>query len=83
MDGAFRLGHRFSLMVDEAFAQRLDAWRRSHPSLPTRSAAVRILVDQGLSSWRWSDALDAGAMAEMPSPAPSPALTTAEMDERA
>lgn len=53
---------RFEMRCDEAFAKRLDAWRRAQEDLPNRSETVRRLVEQGL---RYEKALDLlGELAE-------------------
>ncbi|MFT9447443.1 YfbU family protein [Gluconobacter japonicus] len=41
---------RFELRLDEAFLARVDAWRFSQPSEPSRAEAVRSLVEMGLQS---------------------------------
>lgn len=39
---------RIQIVATEAWAKRVDEWRRKHPDLPNRSAAIRMLVDQAL-----------------------------------
>jgi hypothetical protein len=39
---------RFEMLVDPAFLQRLDNWRRKQPDLPSRAEAIRRLVEIGL-----------------------------------
>jgi len=41
---------RFELRLDEAFLARIDAWRLSEPTQPSRAEAVRLLVDKGLKT---------------------------------
>lgn len=41
---------RFELRLDEDTLTRLDEWRSKQPSLPSRSEAVRRLVDVGLEA---------------------------------
>jgi hypothetical protein len=46
---------RLNLVAAEDWIKRVDAWRRSQPALPSRSEAIRRLVELGL------DALEAKA----------------------
>jgi len=41
---------QINVRVDEEFLERLDAWRRKQPDLPTRPEAIRRLADRGLAS---------------------------------
>jgi hypothetical protein len=35
--------------LDDAFFQRLEGWRRSQPTIPSRSMAVRALLERALA----------------------------------
>jgi metal-responsive CopG/Arc/MetJ family transcriptional regulator len=39
--------HRFVMRVDDDFFRRVDEWRRRQPDIPSRSEAVRRLVERG------------------------------------
>ena len=39
---------RFEMRVPESFLKAVDEWRRKHPDLPSRSEAIRRLVEIGL-----------------------------------
>lgn len=41
---------RLHMMAPVDWLKRIDAWRRNQPGLPSRSEAVRRLVDIGLES---------------------------------
>jgi hypothetical protein len=41
---------QIGVRVDEEFIERLDAWRRQQPDLPTRPEALRRLADRGLAA---------------------------------
>lgn len=41
--------HQLQIRVSKEFLARLDAWRRQQSDLPTRTEAVRRLVDLGLT----------------------------------
>lgn len=41
---------RFELRLDEAFLAKVDAWRFSQPSEPSRAEAIRALVEAGLKA---------------------------------
>ena len=41
---------RLPMVVSEAFAARLDAFRAQEPGLPNRSEAIRILVNEALTA---------------------------------
>lgn len=41
---------RLPMVVTEAFAARLDAFRAQEPGLPNRSEAIRILVTEALAA---------------------------------
>jgi hypothetical protein len=45
---------RLQIVATKEWVKRLDDWRRRHPDLPNRSAAIRMLVE---------DAIDAEAKA--------------------
>jgi metal-responsive CopG/Arc/MetJ family transcriptional regulator len=38
--------HRFVMRVDQDFLDRVDDWRRRQKDLPSRSEAVRRMVEQ-------------------------------------
>ena len=44
-----RQGRPFQMRLSDDFIARLDAWRRRQPDLPTRTEAVRRLVERGMS----------------------------------
>lgn len=39
---------RFELRLSSELLARIDEWRRNQPDLPTRSEAIRRLVESGL-----------------------------------
>jgi hypothetical protein len=39
---------RIPVMMSSEEVDAIDAWRRRHPDLPSRSEAIRQLVQQGL-----------------------------------
>ena len=39
---------RFQMRVDKSFIEKIDEWRRTQKDLPTRSEAIRRLVEIGL-----------------------------------
>jgi metal-responsive CopG/Arc/MetJ family transcriptional regulator len=41
---------RLNLIVAADWVKRVDAWRRQQPSLPSRSEAIRQLVERGLDA---------------------------------
>ncbi|MGU3286417.1 hypothetical protein [Methylobacterium mesophilicum] len=41
---------RLPMVVSEAFAERLDAFRSREPGVPNRSEAIRILVNEALEA---------------------------------
>ena len=43
-------GERFELRLDQAVLERIDDWRSWRPDVPSRSEAVRQLVDAGLGN---------------------------------
>jgi len=43
-------GRIFQMRASDAFLKSVDAWRRKQPDLPTRSEAIRKLVEQALRS---------------------------------
>lgn len=40
---------RFEMVTPPGWMERIDAWRRDQPDLPTRAEAIRRLVDKGLA----------------------------------
>jgi len=43
-------GHRIPVMMAADAVTRIDDWRRNQPSLPSRSEAIRRLIEVGLSA---------------------------------
>ncbi|MEO1329069.1 MAG: P-II family nitrogen regulator [Pseudomonadota bacterium] len=43
-----KLDQRIQLVASKQFNELVDAWRRTQPDLPSRSEAIRRLVQQGL-----------------------------------
>lgn len=41
---------RLPMVVSQAFADRLDAFRAKEPGVPNRSEAIRILVNEALEA---------------------------------
>lgn len=41
---------RFQLRVSKNFLKRVDEWRRKQPDLPTRSEAIRRIVEKEVRS---------------------------------
>lgn len=41
---------RIQIVATERWAKRVDDWRRKHPDMPNRSAAIRMLVEQALDA---------------------------------
>jgi hypothetical protein len=41
---------RLFMRVDSEFLKQIDEWRRQQPDIPTRSEAIRRLVENGLRS---------------------------------
>jgi hypothetical protein len=41
---------RLQLIAPVDWLKRIDAWRRHQPNLPSRSEAIRVLVDRGLEA---------------------------------
>jgi len=41
---------RLPMVVSRAFAERIDAFRAQEPSVPNRSEAIRILVNEALAA---------------------------------
>ncbi len=41
---------RFELRLDQNFIDKIDAWRREQNEIPSRSEAVRRLIEKGLSN---------------------------------
>lgn len=39
----------FQMRVSSAFLRRLDDWRRLQKEIPSRSAAIRTLVERGIA----------------------------------
>lgn len=40
------------MRVDDEFVRKIDEWRRRQEIIPTRSQAVRYLIDKGLEAVR-------------------------------
>jgi hypothetical protein len=45
-----RQSQDFKMRVEPGFLAGVDAWRKSQPSKPSRSAAIRMLVEMALAS---------------------------------
>ena len=43
---------RFEMRLDPVAVERIDAWRREQPDLPSRTEAIRRLVELGLGAKR-------------------------------
>jgi hypothetical protein len=43
---------RFEMRLDPAAVERIDAWRREQPDLPSRTEAIRRLIELGLGAKR-------------------------------
>lgn len=43
------LPHHIQLRLSESLARRIDDWRRTSSDIPTRSEAIRRLLDSALS----------------------------------
>lgn len=41
---------RVQIVATERWTKRVDDWRRRHPDMPSRSAAIRMLVEQALNA---------------------------------
>ncbi len=41
---------RIQIVATERWTKRVDEWRRKHPAMPNRSAAIRMLVEQALDA---------------------------------
>lgn len=39
---------RLQLVVPSSLMQRVDEWRRKQPRIPTKSEAIRMLLERGL-----------------------------------
>jgi hypothetical protein len=44
------LDQRIQLVVSKGQVRKIDEWRRQQPDLPSRSEAIRRLIDAGLDS---------------------------------
>jgi hypothetical protein len=40
--------HAFQMRVSEQFLRTVDDWRRKQPDLPSRTEAIRRLVEKGI-----------------------------------
>ena len=49
---------RLNLIAPVDWLKRIDAWRRHQPNLPSRSEAIRTLVDRGLEAEAQGDKAD-------------------------
>jgi metal-responsive CopG/Arc/MetJ family transcriptional regulator len=45
-----RQDQRIQLVTSKRFVQQVDEWRRAQPELPSRSEAIRRLVEVGLAT---------------------------------
>jgi len=43
---------RVQLVTTSAWMERLEAWRRKQPRIPSKSEAIRLLVDRALDAER-------------------------------
>jgi hypothetical protein len=43
---------RVQLVTTAAWMERLEAWRRKQPRIPSKSEAIRLLVDRALDAER-------------------------------
>ncbi len=41
---------RFQIMAPSSWGSRIDEWRRMQPKIPSRSEAIRFLVDRSLDA---------------------------------
>lgn len=39
----------FQMRVSDDFLKKIDDWRRQQPEIPSRSEAIRMLVDEALN----------------------------------
>jgi hypothetical protein len=46
------LDQRVQLVISKGQVRAIDEWRRQQPDLPSRSEAIRRLIDAGLHSGR-------------------------------
>lgn len=44
------MAHNLQIRVSDDFCREVDEWRRAQPDIPTRSEAVRRLVELGLKA---------------------------------
>ncbi|MEP0519947.1 MAG: hypothetical protein ABJO09_01245 [Hyphomicrobiales bacterium] len=40
----------FQMRVSDDFLKKIDDWRRQQPEIPSRSEAIRMLVDKALKT---------------------------------
>jgi hypothetical protein len=45
-----RLDQRVQLVISKSQVREIDEWRRRQPDLPSRSAAIRRLIEAGLNA---------------------------------
>lgn len=69
----------FQMRVSEEFLHRIEEWRKSHAVIPSRSDAIRQLVDRGLAP---SAPAAAAAASVLSLPPPSGDSLAHEFDER-
>jgi phage terminase small subunit len=53
------------LKLEGAFFDRVEAWRRSHPKIPSRTDAIRQLVERGLTQDLGSNPRARGVVAKI------------------
>ena len=41
---------RIQIVATARWSKRVDDWRRKHPDMPNKSAAIRMLVEQALDA---------------------------------
>lgn len=44
------LTERVQLVTSQAWLMKIDEWRRKQPKIPSRSEAIRMLVDAALAA---------------------------------
>jgi metal-responsive CopG/Arc/MetJ family transcriptional regulator len=47
---AERLDQRIQLVINKRLVREIDEWRRRQPNLPSRSEAIRRLIEAGLKA---------------------------------
>jgi hypothetical protein len=55
------LDQRLQLVISKGQVRAIDEWRRKQPDLPSRSAAIRQLIDAGLRKIEPSSTRPGGA----------------------